>query len=77
MRKELKENQMEQVVGGTVRFNGNTVQFTVLGEQYDVQNCDSDEANLVIVQLYAKHKYDGNRVFETKVKEAFEAKGWI
>lgn len=77
MRRELKDGQMEQVVGGTVKFNGNTVQFTVLGEQYDVQDCDSDEANMLIVQLYAQYKYDGNRVFETKVKEAFEDNGWI
>lgn len=77
MRQELNDNQMEQVVGGTVRFNGTKVQFTVLNETYTVQNCDSDQANLVIVTLYAQYKRQGNRVFETKVKEAFAANGWL
>lgn len=77
MRQELNDFQTEQVVGGTVRFNGKKVQFTVLGETYDVQDCDSDQANLVIVTLYAQYKYEGNRVFESKVKEAFQANGWL
>lgn len=77
MREELNDLQADQVVGGTVRFNGKKVQFTVLGETYDVQNCDSDQANLVIVTLYAQYKYNGNRVFETKVKEAFQQNGWL
>ncbi len=77
MREKLNDNQMEQVVGGTVRFNGEKVQFTVLGETISVNNCDVDEANLVIVTLYAQYKRQGNRVFETKVKEAFQEHGWI
>lgn len=77
MRQELNDNQMEQVNGGTVKFNGQKVQFTVHKETFDVKNCDTDAANLLIVQLYAQYKYNGNRVFEQKVKEAFEANGWI
>lgn len=77
MRQELNDKNVEQVVGGTVRFNGQKVEFTVLKEKYDVQNCDVDQANLIIVTLYAQYKFQGNRVFETKVKEAFTEHGWL
>lgn len=79
MRQELNDNQMEQVVGGTVRFSGSVMKiaFTVRGEQFDVKNCEDWEAMALISQLYGQYKTEGNRVFETKTKEAFEARGWI
>ena len=79
MRQELNDALLENVVGGTVRFNGTQmkVQFTVLGETWDVHGCSDTDAMSVIVDLYAKYKTKGNRAFETATKEAFQARGWI
>lgn len=79
MRHELKEEQLEQVVGGTVEFSGSKMRigFTTLGEGYNVVNCSSSDAMDLVMTMYLTYKSQGDLVNEQKTKEAFMAKGWL
>ena len=79
MRQEINDKELDQVVGGVVRINGNKMRvgFTYLREAYDLKNCEDYEAMMLATQLYAQYKHEGDLAYETAVKNAFIAKGWI
>lgn len=79
MRQELNDQELDMVVGGTVYINGNKMRMKLsfLNEIYDLHNCEDYEAMMVATQLYAQNKTAGDRAYETAVKNAFIANGWI
>ena len=79
MKQEINEQDLEQVVGGTVYVNGSkmTIKFTVLGAGYRLKNCEDYEVMGLVSQLYGQYKTQGDQAYETAVKNALRAKGWI
>jgi len=79
MKQELNDQDLEQVVGGTVYVNTSKmrVSFTTLGEGAKLRNCEDYEVMALTSQLYGQYKSQGNLAYETAVKEAFKEKGWI
>lgn len=79
MRQELNEQEMDQVIGGTVILNTSRMRigFTVLQKAFDVINCSDDDARDLVNLLYKQHKMEGDRALETATLEAFRQNGWI
>lgn len=79
MRRELTNNEMENVVGGTVRLNTSRMRigFTVLNCAYDLHNCEDYEAMNLVTYMYSIHKNEGDLAYEQATLAAFQANGWI
>lgn len=79
MKQELNEQDLEQVVGGTVYVNTSKmkVSFTTLGSSCKLINCEDYEVMALVSQLYGQYKSQGNEAYETAVRDALRAKGWV
>ena len=75
----INDIELETVVGGTVRLNTNKmgIWFSVLQEKYELQNCEDYEAMSLVTQMYGQYKNQGDVAYETAVRDAFAAKGWL
>ena len=78
MKQMLNENDIEQVVGGTVVVSADKMKigFTTTGQKYNLQNCTYGEAMAEIYTMYAQYTNQG-QTFDAEVREAFKSKGWI
>lgn len=79
MKEMLNDSQLEEVVGGTVRFNGNKMKiaFTVTGGVYNLKNCEDSDVLVLVSTLYGQYKDAGDRAYENAVKAALQSNGWI
>lgn len=80
MRKELNEQELDQVVGGTVKISESrkAIKFTeITGSTSYSLKCSFSEATILAAQLYAQYAGKSAREYETACKAAFEDKGWI
>jgi len=78
MREQINDQDMEEVVGGIVRVNGNRsrVGFTTLGIAFDYK-CSYGEALGLAASMYEQYKNSSQAEYETAVMNAMKAKGWI
>lgn len=78
MREQINNEELEQVVGGIVRVNGNRkrVGFTTLGEAYDYK-CSYSEALGLAADMYEQYKNGSQATYETAVKNEMRHRGWI
>lgn len=78
MKKEILDNELDQVVGGMVHLSGNTntVEFTTLGETYKLK-CPYKDARSELLSLFADNGEMSEAEFDAYVKKIFAAKGWI
>ena len=79
MKQEINEQDLEQVVGGTVYVNGTKmkISLTVLGKAYKLKNCEDYQVMGLVSQLYGQYKTKGDLAYETAVRDALSANGWI
>lgn len=79
MRQELNDNEMNNVVGGTViiSYDYMKIGFDTLKEMYDLKNCTYFEATAFRDELIINHKQMTNQAFDEYCKAQFQAKGWI
>lgn len=79
MKEQINENELENVVGGTVVVSGDKMKvgFTTLGEKYNLKNCTFQEAMSVIYGMYGQYTDHTGVSFDTAVRDALKAKGWI
>jgi hypothetical protein len=78
MKQMINENDLNQVVGGTVCLSEakNRISFTTLGEGYAIK-CGFKEARSLLSQLFAANADMTEAEFDQYVKSTFQAKGWI
>lgn len=78
MKKEVLDNELDQVVGGRVHLSGNTntIDFSTLGETYSLK-CPYSEARSLLLSLFADNGNMSEAEFDAFVKKTFAAKGWI
>ena len=78
MRKELIDNELEEVVGGTVNLSEkkNKIGFSTLGEGYTLK-CSFKEARNLVATMFAANTDATEREFDTLVRDAFASRGWI
>ena len=79
MKQMLNDDEMNQVVGGTVILNTSRMRigFTYLQEVYNVVNCSDDDARDLVNELYKEYKNKGDKVLEEAVRAAFDDRGWL
>lgn len=78
MKSELKDNELEQVNGGTVVFSNiyNAVGFSTLGQKYSL-TCDWQTARNYVEGLLADHPEMSDSAFDAYAKQQLQAKGWL
>ena len=80
MKKELNENELDQVVGGTIKISESRgqIKFTeICGSKAFKLTCSFSDATVLAAQMYAQYAGQSAAQYETATKAAFEAKGWI
>lgn len=79
MREQINDKTLESVVGGTVIVSGDKMKvgFTTLNQKFDLKNCTFDQVMGVIYSMYGSYKDHTGSDFDTAVKQALQAKGWI
>ena len=79
MKQELNEQDLQQVIGGTVLLNTSKMKigFSVIGGGYRLKNCEDYQVMGLVSQLYGQYKTQGDQAYETAVKQALEERGWI
>ncbi len=80
MKQQINENELEQVVGGTVKISESRMQikFTeISGSQAYNLKCSFSEATVLVAQMYAQYAGKSAAEYENACKAAFQAKGWI
>ena len=79
MREQINEENLENVVGGTVIVSADKMKigFTTLGEKYNLKNVTFDQAMATIYGMYGQYQDHTGNAFDTAVRDAFKAKGWI
>jgi len=79
MRKELADNQMESVVGGTVIISKDymKVGFDTLGQMYDLKNCTYKEARNYRDDLIEQNPQMSNVEFDKFCRSKFQERNWI
>lgn len=81
MRQEIKETELEEVVGGTVKISESRmkIKFTEIcgSTSFQLKNCTFSEATVLAATLYGQYASKSAAEYETACKAAFEAKGWI
>ena len=77
MRQELNDQDMNEVVGGTVNLSeaANKIGFTTLHEGYTLK-CIFDEAKKLVSKLYAENDLSES-AFDKLVKQEFSDRHWI
>ena len=79
MKKEINDNELENVVGGTVIISNDyhNVGFSTLGEMYDLKNCTYKQARDFVDDLKAENSKLTDAEFDALAKQKLQAKGWI
>ena len=79
MRKELNNEQIGNVVGGTVIISKDymKVGFDTLGQMYDLKNCTYKEARNYRDDLIEQNPQMSNVEFDKFCKAKFAERGWI
>ena len=79
MKQMLNDDEMNQVVGGTVILNTSRMRigFTYLQEAYNVVNCSDDDARDLVNELYKEYKNKGDKALEEAVGEGGEPDGLL
>lgn len=79
MKKELKDQELENIVGGTVIVSGDKMRvgFTTLNEKYNLKNCTFDQVMGVIYSMYGQYTDTTGVSFDTAVRSALFDRGWI
>ena len=79
MREQINENELESVVGGTVIVSGDKMKvgFTTLGEKYNLKNTTFEQTMALIYSMYGQYNDHTGVSFDTAVRDALKAKGWI
>ena len=79
MRTEIKDNQLDNVVGGTVIISKdyNVIGFTTLGEKFNLVGVDARTARNFVEELLDANRDMTNAAFDAFCKEQLQAKGWI
>ena len=79
MREQINDQEMENVVGGTVIISKdyNNIGFSTTREKFDLKNCTFKQARNYVDDLLEEHPEMSNAEFDNFVKNAFKAKGWI
>ena len=72
MKKEILDNELEQVVGGCVHLveDTNSIEFDTLGEKYTLK-CPYQEARSLLLQLFADNYDMSEEQFDAYVKKTF------
>lgn len=79
MKKELKDEMLESVNGGTVIISKdcNTVGFSTTEEMYDLKNCTWREARDLRDDELEKNLGLNNHEFDMHMKRLYQDLGWI
>lgn len=79
MKTQINENELEQVVGGTVCISESRmlIKFTALGAKTYPLNCTFNQANILALTMYEDYKDKSAQEYENAVKDAMADKGWI
>lgn len=78
MREQINDQELEQVVGGIVRINGNIkgIGFTTLGQAYHY-TCSYSQAVSLAATLYEQYQNRSQADYEQAVLDAMRFNGWI
>ena len=79
MRVQMNEQDMEQVVGGTVIISKDymNVGFSTTREKFDLKNCTYKQVRDFVDDLLEANPGLGNAEFDALAKKELQAKGWI
>jgi hypothetical protein len=79
MREQLNEQEMENVVGGTVIISKDkmVVGFSTTKEKYNLKNCTYRQVRDLVDDLLEANPTLGNAAFDKLAKDTLSAKGWI
>ena len=79
MKTELNDNQLDEIVGGTVIISKNTMKigFSTTGERFKLQNCTYRDARNLMDDLLEANPNMSNAAFDKYCKQQFKNKGWI
>jgi len=77
MREEIKDFELDEVVGGVVNLSqaANKIGFTTLHEGY-VLKCSYQDAKKLVSKLFAENELSES-AFDKLVKDEFLKRGWI
>lgn len=78
MKRELNEQELDEVVGGTVTLSAplGIVNFSALGASFKIKG-DVKQMRNLLIQLYDENENMSDREFDTLVVKAYRARGWI
>ena len=78
MKELMNDQELEQVVGGTVVVSADKMKigFTTLKEKYSLKNCTFDQAMAVIYSMYGQYTTHGDD-YDAAVRDEFKSRGWI
>ncbi len=79
MKKELIDNQLEEVVGGTVIISKDAMKvgFSTMGQMFSLKNCTYRQARNLVDDLLDANPNMTNSQFDQYCKKELQAKGWI
>lgn len=79
MRSEINDNQLEEVVGGTVIISKdyNNIGFTTLRVKYDLIGVDARTARNKVEEWLDAHRDMTNAEFDAYCRDQLGALGWI
>lgn len=79
MREMLNEQDVENVVGGTVIISKDNmiVGFSTTKEKFNLKGCTYRQARDLVDDLLEDNPNLGNSAFDALVKKTMKAKGWI
>ena len=79
MREQINENELNEVVGGTVVISRDKmrVAFTSTRERFNLMNVDFKTARNLADELWENNTTLGDAEFDALVKSEFQARGWI
>ena len=80
MRQELNNNELDQVVGGTVKISESRkqIKFTeISGSKAYNLHCSFSDATVLAAQMYGQYAGASAAEYEKACKAEFESRGWI
>ena len=80
MRREIANQELDKVVGGTVKISESRgqIKFTeICGSTAFDLNCSFSEATVLAAEMYAQYAGSSASEYENACKAECEARGWI
>ena len=79
MREQINDQEMENVVGGTVIISKDymNVGFSTTREKFDLKNCTFKQARNLVDDLLEENPNLSNAEFDQLAKKTLQSKGWI